>query len=74
MALTRAGVSEPCLASQRERGCAEVKVITERHLGAIRGKIADLRRLEKVLSALAKECDVTGRTTCPILDALSQLD
>lgn len=51
--------------------CAEVKERTERHLIDVRSKIADLRRIERVLSATAAKCSGEEVPQCPILDALS---
>jgi Hg(II)-responsive transcriptional regulator len=48
--------------------CTEAKKITVRHLGSIRGKIADLKKLERVLAALAEACDANQRRECPVLD------
>lgn len=51
--------------------CAEVKARTEEHLADIRKKIADLRRMTRILDDLAAKC-VGGQTSdCAILDALS---
>ncbi|HEY2482646.1 MAG TPA: helix-turn-helix domain-containing protein [Caulobacteraceae bacterium] len=50
--------------------CAEVRALTLGHVAEISAKIADLRRLEQVMSAIADQC--TGRRVpeCPIIDAL----
>jgi MerR family mercuric resistance operon transcriptional regulator len=37
------------LADERKRPCAEVRVVAEAHLKDVRAKIADLRRMERVL-------------------------
>ncbi len=50
--------------------CAEVKVITLSHLGEVRRKIADLRRLERVLKDMAAHCDGGSAPACPVVDAL----
>lgn len=51
--------------------CAEVKARTERHLADVRARIADLKRIERVLARTASQC--TGDTTpeCPVLEALA---
>lgn len=51
--------------------CAEVKALTERHLADVRGKIADLKRIEKVLAATAARCSGEQVPECPVLDALA---
>jgi MerR family mercuric resistance operon transcriptional regulator len=52
--------------------CAEVKARTERHLADIRGRIADLRRIETVLAATAAQCSGDQVPDCPVLDTLAQ--
>lgn len=50
--------------------CAEVEEIAARHLDDIRAKIADLRKLERLLASTIKKC--SGRTApeCPVIDIL----
>jgi MerR family mercuric resistance operon transcriptional regulator len=50
--------------------CGQIHEITVRHAGEIRGKIADLRRLERVLTAMAAQCEGGQVPECPIVDAL----
>ncbi|MGH9808687.1 MAG: MerR family transcriptional regulator [Terriglobia bacterium] len=52
--------------------CAEVRALTLEHVGAIRRKIADLRRLERVMSSVASQCSGRKVPDCPIIDALFQ--
>jgi MerR family mercuric resistance operon transcriptional regulator len=51
--------------------CAEVKALTEQHLSDVRAKIADLRRIEKVLAATAAQCSGEEVPECPVLEALA---
>jgi len=51
--------------------CGEVKERTEHHLRDVRAKIADLRRIEKILAQTAAQCSGDAVPECPILDALS---
>ena len=51
--------------------CAEVKERTQRHLADVRAKIADLRRIEKVLATTAAQCSGDEVPECPVLDALA---
>ncbi|MET4702311.1 MerR family mercuric resistance operon transcriptional regulator [Constrictibacter sp. MBR-5] len=51
--------------------CAEVKERTERHLADVRMKIADLKRIERVLVATAAQCSGQQVPECPVLDALA---
>ena len=50
--------------------CDEVKVLTLDHLQEVQQKIADLRRLERVLRTMAAECEGGNVPDCPIIDAL----
>lgn len=50
--------------------CAEVKERTERHLTDVRAKIADLRRIKKVLSVTAARCSREDVPDCPVLETL----
>lgn len=51
--------------------CAAVHAITVRHLDTIRAKIRDLKKLEKQLAKIAKECGKGDVFECPVIDALS---
>lgn len=51
--------------------CAGVKARTELHLADVRAKIADLRRVEKVLAETAAQCSGGKVPECPVLDALA---
>lgn len=52
--------------------CGEVKEAALSHLGSIRSKIADLRRMEQTLAETAALCEGGDAPRCPILDALSE--
>lgn len=52
-------------------GCGEAKDITDHHLADIRGKLADLKKLERVLGRLATACAENVLPQCPLLEALS---
>src|SRR5262252_586709 len=58
------------LADERKRPCAEVREVATAHLRDVRTKIADLRRMERVLRATIRQCAAGGRTDCPMIDAL----
>ena len=51
--------------------CDAVKAMTDRHIAEVREKIRDLKKLERVLTALARQCHGTRVPDCPILDALT---
>jgi len=52
--------------------CAEVKLRTEHHLADVRAKIADLKRIERVLAQTAALCSGARVPDCPVLDALAE--
>jgi MerR family mercuric resistance operon transcriptional regulator len=51
--------------------CGEVKARTEKHLADVRAKIADLRRIERVLATTAASCSGDDVPECPVLEALA---
>lgn len=53
--------------------CAEVHTMTVDHLATVKKKVADLRRLEKALQAMAAECGKGDVPDCPIIDTLFSL-
>src|SRR5690348_16099531 len=48
--------------------CRQVRDIATHHLGDIRAKIADLRKLEKLLAKTVAQCTGTTAPECPVLD------
>ena len=60
------GLSEPGRAS-----CAEVQTLTAAHLGEVRAKIDDLRKLEALLTNALEQCLVEPAPACPVLDMLA---
>lgn len=50
--------------------CAQVKRITVHHLDEVRGKVADLRKIERVLQRMAAQCEGGTVPQCPVIDAL----
>ena len=51
--------------------CADVRALAESHLAEVRGKIADLRAMERVLADAVRRCAAGEVPGCPIIDALS---
>lgn len=51
--------------------CETARDVTIAHRADVRRKIADLRRLDRALSALIDECQPALQPSCPILEALS---
>ncbi len=58
------------LADEHQRPCDEVRVVANAHLTDVRAKIADLRRMERVLRATIARCASGKRTHCPVIEAL----
>ena len=53
--------------------CDEARVLAEQKLGDVRAKLADLRRIESVLSALVDDCCAShGTVSCPLISALQE--
>ena len=50
--------------------CDEVQALTLDHLADVKQKMADLRRLERVLKNMAAQCSGGKVPECPIIDAL----
>ena len=53
--------------------CAEVHALTTEHLREIRQKIADLKRLERVMSGMAASCGRDQGPECPVIEALFKM-
>lgn len=54
----------------KKPSCAQVYDISTEHLGEIRKKIADLKKLEKSLSAMAQRCNRNESPDCAIIKGL----
>ena len=50
--------------------CAEVREIASLHLTNVRAKLADLARLERVLSETIGQCEANMTPVCPVLGIL----
>ena len=58
------------LVDRRAVSCAEVKSTAETHLAAIGQRIADLKRMERVLRKTVDSCSGADVPDCPLIDAL----
>ena len=58
------------LVDEQSRTCAEVQIIAEEHLTDVRAKIADLQRIEHVLSDTVARCTGDAVPECAVIDAL----
>ncbi len=50
--------------------CGEVYALTQKYLHSVTNKIADLKKLERTLKAISKECAGGDTPDCPIIEAL----
>jgi MerR family mercuric resistance operon transcriptional regulator len=48
-----------------------VRRIASRHLEAVRGRLADLRKLERLLTQTVSKCSGRKAPECPIIDTLN---
>ncbi|MGH6931153.1 MAG: MerR family transcriptional regulator [Dongiaceae bacterium] len=60
------------LVDRKSYSCAEVRRMTSAHLEEVRGKLEDLRRLERTLSRIIAKCAGRVAPDCPIIEALSR--
>jgi len=58
------------LGAPGKASCADVRDIAAHHLGDIRSKIDDLRKLERLLAKTINQCSGSGVPDCPVLDIL----
>ena len=58
------------LGGPEKASCREVREIAAHHLDDIRAKIADLRKLERLLTKTVAQCTGTTAPECPVLDIL----
>ncbi len=56
---------------ERTPDCRDARNIAERKLSTVQTRIADLRRVRRVLATLIAECDAGGERRCPIIDCLA---
>lgn len=56
--------------AESDQPCADARQVAARHLEDVRGKIAALQRMERVLAGMVDLCDGEGRE-CPLIDALT---
>ncbi|VVS96006.1 helix-turn-helix domain-containing protein [Hoeflea sp. EC-HK425] len=53
--------------------CGEVQGLANTHLASVRAKIADLKRIEHVLSSTVAQCTGDDVPECPVIDALTEV-
>lgn len=60
------------LVDEHDYTCAEVHEIAAAHLAEIERKIADLKRLRRVMAGMVVQCARHRVPDCPVIDALFQ--
>lgn len=58
------------LAQPNSMSCNDVEHIASAHLAQVRAKIADLTKLEGLLSETVSQCGAEGTILCPVIDLL----
>ena len=58
------------LVDERDQPCAEARAVAAAHLDDVRAKIADLKRMERVLKDVVAQCADGTRQECPLIEAL----
>ena len=58
------------LVDERDQPCAEASAVAAAHLDDVRAKIADLKRMERVLADSVRACDAGQDPGCPLIQAL----
>lgn len=58
------------LGAPEKASCREVHAIATHHLDDIRGKLADLKKLERLLATTVARCSGKAAPDCPVLDIL----
>ena len=58
------------LAAGGQASCAEVRDLAASHLQDVRARIADLKRMERVLAGSVRACDAGQDPGCPLIHAL----
>jgi MerR family transcriptional regulator, mercuric resistance operon regulatory protein len=58
------------LAKGGQTSCSEVRSLAASHLADVKAKIADLRRMERVLASAVRACDADNLPVCPLIESL----
>lgn len=58
------------LGGPERAACADVRRIASAHLASVRGKLADLIKLEAILAETVAQCSGDATADCPVLDIL----
>jgi len=58
------------LVDKRDQPCAEARAVAATHLQDVRAKIADLKRMERVLKNVVAQCGDGTLPECPLIETL----
>ena len=58
------------LAGGGQASCGEVRTLAASHLADVRARIADLKRMERVLTRSVRACDAGQDPGCPLIESL----
>lgn len=58
------------LVDERDQPCAEARAVAAAHLDDVRAKIADLKRMERVLGDVVAQCADGKLPDCPLIETL----
>lgn len=58
------------LAENRDRSCAVVRDLAAAHLTDVRAKIADLKKMERILQEMVLQCADGTLPNCPLIETL----
>ena len=58
------------LASTKEKSCRQVQQVTAAHLADVHDKIKDLKKMERTLKSLIKQCEGNTAPSCPVIESL----
>lgn len=58
------------LVDERDQPCAEARDVAAVHLADVRAKIADLKRMERVLKDVVAQCGDGTLPECPLIETL----
>jgi MerR family mercuric resistance operon transcriptional regulator len=59
-----------CVSLTNAQPCAEARAVATTHLQDVRAKIADLKRMERVLKDVVAQCGDGTLPECPLIEAL----
>jgi MerR family mercuric resistance operon transcriptional regulator len=58
------------LAAGGQASCGEARALAAAHLQDVKARIADLKRMQRVLADAVRACDAGDNAGCPLIDSL----